>query len=188
MSNGWDHISRELAAEHFNYDLQTSETRHRQVFEDFETGKMSLTDYLDEVVFYKDREFTRTDFIEFIESQSAAHQSSLNILRKLSKEKNYRLSTLNNESLTLNQYRIDKFGLKRYFTNFFSSCFVGYKKPDLEIYNRVLLITQTSGEQCLFIDDRENNTKAAAECGFQTLHLENVLDLERLLIERGIIQ
>jgi hypothetical protein len=46
---------------------------------------------------------------------------------------------------------------------------------------------QTSGEQCLFIDDREKNTKAAAECGFQTLHLENVIDLERELTARGII-
>ena len=187
LTNAWDHVSRELAAKHFNYDFQTSETRHKRVFEDFEIGKTSLVDYLDEVIFYQDREFSKTEFVEFLESQSKAHQSSLNILSKLSVEKKFCLSALNNESLELNQFRINKFGLKQYFTNFFSSCFIGITKPNLEIYNKVLLITQTSGEQCLFIDDREKNTKAAAECGFQTLHLENVSDLERELTARGVI-
>lgn len=187
LTNAWDHISRELAAKQFRYDFESSEIRHKTLFEDFETGKISLDRYLDEVIFYQDREFSKNEFVEFLKTQSAAHQSSLDIVKSLAVEKKYCLSTLNNESLELNQFRIDKFGLKQYFTNFFSSCFLGLTKPHSEIYKKVLLITQTAGEQCLFIDDRENNTKAAAECGFQVLHLERVSGLERELMTRKII-
>ncbi|MBA3334229.1 MAG: HAD-IA family hydrolase [Acidobacteria bacterium] len=187
LTNAWDHISRELAAKQFRYDFESSEIRHKTLFEDFETGKISLDRYLDEVIFYQDREFSKNEFVEFLKTQSAAHQSSLDIVKSLAVEKKYCLSTLNNESLELNQFRIDKFGLKQYFTNFFSSCFLGLTKPHSEIYKKVLLITQTAGEQCLFIDDRENNTKAAAECGFQVLHLEKVSGLERELMTRKII-
>ncbi|MEJ7860194.1 MAG: HAD-IA family hydrolase [Pyrinomonadaceae bacterium] len=187
LTNAWDHISRELAAKQFRYDFESSEIRHKTLFEDFETGKISLDRYLDEVIFYQDREFSKNEFVEFLKTQSAAYQSSLDIVKSLAVEKKYCLSTLNNESLELNQFRIDKFGLKQYFTNFFSSCFLGLTKPHSEIYKKVLLITQTAGEQCLFIDDRENNTKAAAECGFQVLHLEKVSGLERELMTRKII-
>ncbi len=187
MTNAWDHISRELAAKQFSYNYESSEIRHKKLFEDFETGKISLADYLDEVIFYQNREFSKNEFVEFLKNQSAAHQSSLDILKKLVEEKNYCLSTLNNESLELNQFRIDKFGLKQYFTNFFSSCFIGLTKPHPEVYKKVLQITQTAGEQCLFIDDRETNTQAAARCGFQILHLEKFSDLERELTAREII-
>jgi len=36
--------------------------------------------------------------------------------------------------LELNVYRIEKFGLARCFPVFFSSCFLGVRKPDEEIY------------------------------------------------------
>jgi len=187
LTNAWDHISRELAAEQFRYDFESSETRHKRLFEDFETGRVSLARYLDQVIFYQARDFSKKEFVDFLKTQSLAHQSSLDIVRKLAAEKKYCLSTLNNESIELNQFRIDNFGLKQYFTNFFSSCFLGLTKPHLEIYKKVLQIMQTAGDQCLFIDDRKNNTDAAAQCGFQVLHLEKVSDLERELTAREII-
>lgn len=187
LTNGWDHVSREIAARQFGYDLPATEIRHKRVFEDFEIGKISLDRYLDEAIFFQERAFSKKEFVEFMYGQSKAHQSSLDILQKLSAEKKYCLSAFNNESFELNEYRINTFGLKQYFTNFFSSCFMGIVKPNLEIYKKVLLITQTVGEQCLLIDDREKNTAAAAECGFQILHLEKISDLERELTAREII-
>jgi len=188
LTNGWDHISREKAAALFNYNYQESDERHKQVIEKFETGKISREDYLNEVVFYKKRDFSRAEFIEFMESQSQIHQSSINVLKKLCSQSNYHISALNNESLELNLFRIEKFGLKRYFSNFFSSSFLGVKKPESPIFQKVLLITQTIGEQCLMIDDREENVEGATKCGFQTLHLPQVDDLEKLLKEMGISQ
>lgn len=187
LTNAWDHISREAAAEHFQYDFQASEERHKIIVEKFEIGEASIKDYLNEAIFFRERDFSEKQFIEFMESQSKAHPRSLEILEKLRSQNKYEISVLNNESLELNLFRIEKFGLRNYFTNFYSSCFLGVAKPKLEIYRKVLQITQTPADRCLLIDDREKNVEAAAECGFQILHIPNVDELEEKLIEKGLI-
>ncbi len=188
LSNGWDHISREQSANLFGYDYAESDNRHYEIVLQFEKGNISRDDYLDEVIFYKKRDFSKKDVIEFMESQSVAHQNSFDVLGKLCSQGNYHISTLNNESLELNEFRIKKFGLSKYFTNFFSSCYLKMKKPEPEIYQAVLRIIQKKGEQCLFVDDREENIEGAKKCGFHTLHLPQVEDLEKLLKEKGILK
>ena len=187
LTNAWDHISREGAAEHFRYDFQESEERHKIVVEKFEIGEASRKDYLNEAIFFRERDFSEKQFVEFMESQSKAHPRSFEILKKLRSQNKYSISVLNNESLELNLFRIEKFGLRNYFTNFYSSCFLSVAKPNLEIYRKVLQITQTPANQCLLIDDRQPNVEAAAECGFQILHLPNVDELEEKLVEKGLI-
>lgn len=187
LTNAWDHISREAAAKHFDYDLSESEERHKLVVGEFETGKMSREKYLKAVIFFEPRRFSKKEFAEFMEAQSKAHPQSFEVLDELLAEKKYPLSVLNNESLELNLYRIEKFHLKKYFTEFYSSCFLGVAKPDLEIYRKVLQITQLSADCCLLIDDREKNVEAAAACGFQTLHIPKVDQLRERLIEMNII-
>ena len=187
LSNGWDRVSREKSANLFGYDFAESDERHTKIRPRFEIGEVSRDDYLDEAIFYKKREFSKNEIIEFMESQSIAHQKSLAVLEKLCSQGNYHLSTLNNESLELNEFRIKKFELSKYFTNFFSSCYLKVKKPEAEIFQTVLRITQKTGENCLFIDDREENIEGAKKCGFQTLHLPQVDDLEKLLMGKGIL-
>ncbi len=187
LTNAWDHISREAAAEYFRYDFQASEERHKIIAEKFEIGEASRKDYLKETIFFRERDFSEKQFIEFMESQSKAHPGSFEILEKLRFQNKYEISVLNNESLELNLYRIEKFGLRNYFKNFYSSCFLGVAKPNLEIYRKVLQITQMPADRCLMIDDRQSNVEAAAECGFQILHLPNVDELEEKMVEKKLI-
>jgi len=187
LTNAWDHISREAAAKHFGYDFAASEERHARVVGKFEIGEISRKDYLNAAIFYEPRRFSEKEFVEFMEAQSKAHTKSFEVLDELLVQNEYQLSVLNNESLELNLYRIEKFHLKKYFTNFFSSCFLGAAKPDLEIYRKVLRITQLSADSCLMIDDREKNVEAAAACGFQTLHIPKVDELREGLVEINII-
>jgi len=187
LTNAWDHISREAAAELFRYDFQESEERHKIIVGEFEIGEASIKDYLNEAIFFKKRNFSEKEFVEFMENQSKAHPKSFEALEKLRSQNRYNISVLNNESIELNLFRIEKFGLRNYFTNFYSSCFLSVAKPNLEIYRKVLQITQTPANQCLLIDDRQPNVEAAAECGFQILHLPNVDELEEKLVEKGLI-
>jgi len=187
LTNAWDHISREAAAEHFRYDFRESEEHHKIIVGKFEIGKASIKDYLNEAIFFTERNFSEKQFVEFMESQSKAHPKSFEVLEKLRSQDKYIISVLNNESLELNLFRIEKFGLRNYFKNFYSSCFLGVAKPNLEIYRKVLQITQTPAKRCLLIDDRKPNVEAAAECGFQILHLPNVDELEEKLAEMKIM-
>lgn len=186
LTNGWDHISREKAANKFSVDYEKFETKHKSVFKKLEKGKISLDEYLDKVIFFTKRKFSKKEFKDFMFLQSKAHKSTLKLLHQLSLKNKYHLATINNESLELNQYRINKFGLKKYFTNFFSSCYLGTRKPEPEIFLKALQILQKNPEKCLFIDDREENYLSAKSIGLNSIHLENPVELKKKLTEFNI--
>lgn len=186
LTNGWDHEARERAAAHFSYDYESVERRHQPLFEEFDCGSLSLDEYLDQAVFFEDRSFGREDFVHFMEQQSQAYGSSLDVLQRLADTGRYLLFTINNESFALNQYRIKTFGLDKYFTAFLSSCYLGVTKPNQKIFKKALWITQRNSEECLFIDDREENVTAARTCGIRGIHLKNHAHLSDLLKEEGI--
>ena len=70
LTNGWDRRSRQLAASTFKLDYAEMDDRHKMTFDTYECGKTSLDDYLDRVVFYKPRDFTRDQFKTFMYEQS----------------------------------------------------------------------------------------------------------------------
>ena len=186
LTNGWSHELREKAAQHFGYDYDLVEERHQQIATPFECGQINLDDYLNQTVFTQSRSFTKAELIRFIEEQSQPHNTSLTVLQRLVDQGKYQLATVNNESTYINLYRIRTFELTRYFSAFFSSCFLGVTKPDCAIFQKALHILQKSGDECLFIDDREENAEAAQQCGINAVHLPRPGDLEKVLREEGI--
>ena len=98
----------------------------------------------------------------------------------------YLLATINNEPLELNERRIKQFQLRREFKAFFSSCFVGIRKPDEGIYRIALEVTQRQPEECLFIDDRELNLECARQMRMRTIHYQNAAQLRRDLAANGV--
>ncbi len=186
MTNGWDHISREKSTVRFSLNYEEMEKRHKPLFKKFEKGKLTLNEYLDQVVFFKKRNFSRQDYKDFMLSQSRPIDSTLTLLGKLSSAGKYQLATLNNESRELNQYRINKFGLDKYFECFFTSCYLGVRKPEQEIFYKALHILHREPEECLFIDDREENFQAAKSSGINAALLEDPEDLEKKLNELNI--
>jgi putative hydrolase of the HAD superfamily len=170
LTNGWDHMTRQKAAERFGLEWEEFETRHQAVEKAHDLGWITLTEYLNHAIFYKPRSFSFAELSAYLFAQSQPHPDALAVLAEIAGSQRYLLAALNNEPFELNQYRIDRFGLRRYFSAFFSSCFLGLAKPDPEIYRRALQITQRSPAECLFIDDRLVNIEAAVRLGIQTLH------------------
>ncbi len=93
---------------------------------------------------------------------------------------------MNNESLDLNLYRIARVGLRRYFVAFFSSCFLGVRKPDTAIYRLALQITQRAPEESVFIDDRLLNLECARQTGLRTMRYQNPVQLQDDLRHLGV--
>ena len=98
-----------------------------------------------------------------------------------------RLATLNNESEELNRFRIDSFGLREIFPTFFTSCWLGVRKPTRHIYERVLGMTQADPARTVFIDDRLQNLAPAASLRVQTLHFTSGEKLRSDLRARGLL-
>ena len=49
---------------------------------------------------------------------------------------------------------------------------VGYRKPDVKIYNAFLQMADASPEACVFVDDRTKNLNAANTLGFKTVYFQ----------------
>ena len=186
LSNGWDHASRVRAARQFGLDEKDFESRHETEADAFETGGMTLDAYLDRTVFYRDRGFTREQFKAFFFGQSADNPATRAVLDELTAGGRYFLATLNNESAELNEYRIRTFDLKRNFSVFLSSCYLGVRKPNGEIYRKALDIIQCAAGRCVFVDDRTENLEPAAQLGMGTIRFQDAAQLRADLVALGV--
>jgi len=186
LTNAWDHTERSAALEHFQLDKDEFHDRHEMVVSSFERGKISLDEYLDRTVFYCQRSFTRDVFRDYMLSLSRPFPEVLEFAQALSDSGKYFMGTINNESRELNHYRIENFGLRKIFRVFVSSCFVGLRKPEPDIYRLALEITQMQAEECCFIDDRANNLESARGLGMQTIQMQQVEQLRGDLGKLGV--
>ncbi len=186
LTNGWDRASRRKAAELFHMDWDDFQDRHDLSFPAFETGAITLNQYLDRTVFCRPQKFTREEFTAFLFAQSREFPETRALLRGVAKPGRYLIAAINNEPLELNEYRIEAFQLRREFSLFFSSCFVGLRKPDEALYRLALDVTQRPAEQCLFIDDRPLNLENPQKLGMRTSHYQNPAQLRAELERHGI--
>jgi len=186
LTDGWGHNSRRAAAEKFGLDWDEYSDRHEKVAHAIETNRLSLEQYLDRTIFYRSREFSREEFRAFVFAQSQPKPESIEIVAQLANSKRYFLATINNEILELNVYRLEHFDLRNHFSVFFSSCFLGLRKPDEAIYRLVLQVTQQAPANCVFIDDREVNLECPRELGINTIMFRDAEKLRSELRELGV--
>lgn len=188
LTNGWGHESRQAAATQFGFDYTEMNTLHEFIFNVYEIGKLSLDSYLDTVLFYKPREFTREDLKAFMFAQSQELPGLLPWLVEWKKAQNGRLKffSINNEGRELNDYRIKKFKLHRCFDGFISSCEVGMRKPDPGIFLLAMGIAQVRPEECLYFDDRPMLVQAARSLGIGARHHKD-FDETKTFLEQHLL-
>ena len=186
MTNAWDHTQRMAAMEHFRLDEEEFHDRHEMLVSSFERGKITLEEYLDRTIFYRTRSFTRSAFREYMFSLSQPFPEVLEFARALTGSGKYFMGTINNESRELNLDRIAKCGLREIFQVFVSSCFVGLRKPESDIYRLALEITQIAPEDSCFIDDRALNLESAAKMGMATIRMQTIEQLQSDLGKLGV--
>lgn len=186
LTNGWDHNSRRAAAEKFRLDWEDFEGRHELSFPAFDSGLITLNEYLDRTLFYRPRPFTRETFIAFMFEQSKEYPEARAVLDAVARSGKYLIGAINNEPFELNEYRIKKFDLRRDFLVFFSSSYVHSRKPEETIYRMALEITQRPAEECIFIDDRPLNLENPRRMGMNVILYQNPAQLGTELQKHGV--
>ena len=186
LTNGWDRASRKEAADTFHLDPDEFHDRHELTFPAFDSGLITLNEYLDRTLFYRPRSFTREEFTAFMFAQSKEYSETRAILDKVSASRKYFIGAINNEPLELNQFRIEAFHLRKNFLVFFSSCYVHSRKPEELIFRVALEVTQRPPEQCLFIDDRPLNLESPRRLGMNTIQHQNAEQLRSELGKFGV--
>jgi putative hydrolase of the HAD superfamily len=167
LTNGWDRKARCLAGETFGLNFEEMDERHHLTFDTYEMGKLSLDEYLDRIVFYEERSFTRDKFRTFMFDQSRAFPEMIDLVSHLKARHGLKVAAVSNEGRELNEYRIRTFRLGKIFDFFISSSFVHYRKPDEDIYRIALDIAHVTPEQVIYIDDRPMFVTVARNLGIQ---------------------
>jgi putative hydrolase of the HAD superfamily len=111
LTNGWGHGSRVAAAEEFGFPIEEMNRRHAQTFGTYEEGKISLEEYLDRAVFFKERPFTRDDFKAFMFARSQPCPEMLEYFRELKKRCRLKTVAVSNEGRELG-FAVDSLSLK----------------------------------------------------------------------------
>jgi putative hydrolase of the HAD superfamily len=186
LTDGWGHDSRKLAARHFNFEYEEFEKRHEPLAKDLDCGLINVLDYLNQTLFYRPRAFNQSEFMEFMRAQSEPFSDRIQVIAEIAESKKYLMATINNESLELNAYRINKFELYKYFSLFFSSCYMRSSKPEAPIFDNALCITQKAARECVFIDDREANLVVPKQLGMRTILCTEAGQLRKELMDLGV--
>ena len=186
LTNGWDRAARQQAAEQFQLDLLDLEERHHLTYDTYEEGRLRLDEYLRRVVFYQERTFSTDAFKSFMFSRSQPCPEMLNLVQSIKRIYHLKAMAVNNEGREINAFRIQTFKLDRYIDTFISSCFVHFRKPDLEIYRIALDISQATPKQVVYIDDRPLFVEVASSTGIHGILHTDAATSRSELAELGL--
>ena len=186
LTNGWDRHARERAAETFQLDYAELNERHHLTFDTYEEGKLSLTEYLERVIFYEERPFSVDEFRDFMFAQSQPYPAMIDLIRAVKQRHHLKVASVNNEGRELMMYRLENFALGAVIDFFISSCFVHFRKPDADIYRVALDIAQVRPEQVLYIEDRAMFVQVAEGLGIRGIVHSDTSTTRQMLAEYGL--
>ena len=165
LTNGWDRKLRRSTADLFHIDYEALDERHHLTYDTYESGKLSFDDYLDRVIFFQPRPFSKQDIKEFIFSQTQTYPDMISTLKSLKERYGLHLVAVSNEGRELMEYRIRHYQLASWIDTFIGSCYVHLRKPDLDIYRMALDVAQRPPEEVFYIDDRAMFVEVAGTLG-----------------------
>ena len=170
LTDGWNHTARELASRTYKLDLKEMEERHHLTFDTYEVGKLSLEEYLNRIVFYQKRSFTQAQFQKFMFAWSKPLPGMIDLVSQVKAKNKLKVAVVSNEGRELTLHRIKTFKLDRFVDFFISSCFVHFRKPDVEIYKLALDVSQVKSRHVAYIEDRPMFVQVGESLGLHGIH------------------
>ena len=110
----------------------------------------------------------------------------IELMRRLKTQYSLQVAAVSNEGRELTVYRVGQFKLGAFIDFFVSSCFVHYRKPDVDMYRIALDIAQVLPEQVVYIDDRPMFVEVAQELGIRGIIHRNYESTRKTLEALGL--
>ena len=186
LTNGWDGKTREAAAKNFQLDLKEMDHRHHLTFDTYEIGKLSLDDYLDRIVFYEPRSFSKDQFKEFMFAQSQPYPDMLDLIKATKARHGIKLAVISNEGRELTEYRIRQFRMDEFVDFFVVSSFVRFRKPDKDIFRMALDLAQAAPDEAAYLEDRQMFYEVASSLGIHAILHDTCEKTRQALAKLGL--
>jgi len=153
-----------------------------KIFIDFEVGKVSPSRFREEI---RKKLQKKVADNEIDAAWSALLMDTpperINLLKQLSRK--YKLFLLSNTNYIhasfYNNKLMNEFGTNHYklFDKVYYSHVIGYRKPDIKIFEHIMLDSGLIPAETLFVDDIDVNTSVASSLGIKTFHLSPEKDI-----------
>ncbi len=157
---------------------------HRNLIRSFDTGTLSSKDFYREVTQRLKAKVDQETFFKIYNDVFSLNPPVLDILTRL--KGRHKLLLLSNTD-------VERFGFIRktfpevlIFDEYVLSFEVGYLKPHPQIYQEALKKAKARAEECVFIDDLEENIEGARNVGLDTILYGPQTDLEAELRGKGL--
>jgi putative hydrolase of the HAD superfamily len=149
------------------------------VINSFDMGKASPSEFFQSIKKYLGLSISFEEFIPiwtdiFIENQEVSE-----II--LSLKGQWRLGLLSNTDPLHFSYLLSKFPIIRTFEKWILSYEVGFKKPDVRIFQKAIEWASVEPEKILFIDDTKGHVGVAVSLGMQGIHFISAHQLKEEL-------
>jgi len=145
----------------------------------FDKGEISPEEFYRQVI---DKLKARIDYDNFYSIYNdvfSINPPVLQIMKRL--KENYKIVLLSNTDIMRYGFIRKKFPEIMIFDEYILSFEVGFMKPQPQIYREALKQAGAEAKECVFIDDREENIKAAVKLGISGILMESQTDLESVL-------
>lgn len=170
LSNGWDRELRKKTAEEFKIDYIEMNSRHHLIFDTYETGKLTLEEYLTRTIFFEKRDFTMKEVTEFILNAVYPFEDMIQYIKEIKERYHLKIGVVSNEGRELAVDRIHRFDLPSFVDFFIVSAFAHFRKPDSDIYRLAIDVVQVPPSNIVYIDDRALLIEVAKSLGLNGIH------------------
>jgi putative hydrolase of the HAD superfamily len=157
---------------------------HFDLIRSFDSGSLSPEEFYNRVVKILNADIELEDFFVIYNDIFSLNLPVLNTLKRLKPK--YRLLLFSNTDVMRFRFIKKRFPEILIFDDYVLSYEVGFIKPHPEIYKHTLRKARAKPEECLFIDDREENIEVARMLGIQTIHFTPQTKLEDELKAKGV--
>ena len=158
--------------EYFSSDLTSFNTSYRAYRTEFDSGLISSGQYWDQVAGSLNRKVTpeQIELINDLDIRSWVQidETMLSFIFD-SRDSVSVMAVLSNMTFDTLKYIKAEYSWIEVFDKHFFSCEIGMSKPDPGIYVHCLKELDIDPDQCLFIDDSEENVVAARKFGINSL-------------------
>ena len=158
--------------------------KNLELSRDFDRGRVTPEAFYSRAKEILQVEVDRATFFSIYNDIFAFDPSVLEVYKSLRMK--YRLVLCSNTDVERFGFIKARFPEILIFDSYVLSYEVGHMKPDPQIYLSAINEAKAEAEECLFIDDREENIVAARQLGIQTILFSPETDLKMELKKRGV--
>jgi putative hydrolase of the HAD superfamily len=157
-------------------------SREKGAINAYEMGKVSSSEFF---LLLKERFHLFLSFEDFVPIWNDIfvedHEVSETIFSQKGK---WKLGLVSNTNALHFDYALSKFPIVRVFDRWILSHEVGFKKPDVEIFQNAMEWASVEPKKILFIDDTKGHVEVARSLGMETIHFTSALQLKEELSKK----